>query len=67
LATVAQKDLRRVRAEAGKLRQADRRLRAAIVAAHRSGESTRDIAPYADLSHQRVQQILVEERRAQNE
>ena len=58
---VAQKHLRRVRAEANRVKAAEERMRAAIVACFESGESTRDIAPYAGLSHQRIQQILREE------
>jgi len=57
---MAQKHLRRVRAEAAKVKASERRLKQAIVAAHQSGESTRDIAPYAGLSHQRIAQILHE-------
>jgi len=57
---MAQRDLRRVRAAARQVEAADGRLRAAIVAAHRSGESIRDIAPYAGLSPTRIHQILRE-------
>ena len=64
---MAQKDLRRVRAEAAKVRNAEQRLRASIVAAQQSGESIRDIAPFAGLSPARVHQILREEQRRQDE
>jgi hypothetical protein len=57
---MAQKDLRRVQAEALKIKAAEQRLRDAIVAAQQSGETIRDIAPYANLSPSRIHQILRE-------
>jgi len=57
---MAQKDLRRVRADATKLKAAEQRLKASIVAAQQSGESIRDIAPFAGLSPARIHQILRE-------
>jgi len=57
---MAQKDLRRVRADAAKLKAAEQRLKASIVAAQQSGESIRDIAPFAGLSPARIHQILRE-------
>jgi len=60
---MAQKDLRRVRAEAAKLKAAEQRLKASIVTAQQSGESIRDIAPFAGLSPARIHQILREANR----
>lgn len=60
---MAQRDLKRVRAARQKLDAADEALKAAVVAAHRSGESIRDIAPYAQLSPTRIHQILREANR----
>jgi DNA-directed RNA polymerase sigma subunit (sigma70/sigma32) len=60
---MAQRDLRRVAAARKLADQANERLRAAIVAAHESGETLRDIGRYANLSHQRIYQILQEESR----
>lgn len=54
---MAQRDLRRVRAAARRMEKAERELREAILAAIESGESYRDIAPYAGLSYSRVYQI----------
>lgn len=59
---MAQADLRRVRKAAEKIRSANEECRAAIVAARASGETLRDIAEAAGLSHQRVHQILSEQR-----
>lgn len=59
---MAQKDLRKVRAAARRLAAARADLRDAIHAANLSGESVRDIAPYADLSPSRVQELLKEAR-----
>ena len=61
--SMSQRDLRKVRTAAGNVQKAEQRLRAAIVAAHRSGESIRDIAPFAGLSPSRIHQILREEKR----
>jgi len=64
---MAQKDLRRVQTEAQKIKAAERRLRDAIVAAQQSGETIRDIAPYANLSPSRIHQILREAERERGE
>jgi DNA-directed RNA polymerase specialized sigma24 family protein len=61
---VAQRDLRRVQRLAGRLEEARVALRDAILAAHESGESVRDIAPYAGMSPSRVHELLVEAREA---
>jgi hypothetical protein len=61
---VAQRDLRRVQRLAGRLEDARVQLRDAILAAHDSGESVRDIAPYAGMSPSRVHELLVEARDA---
>ena len=55
---MAQSDLRRVRRAREKLEAAERELVLAIKAAHRSGESYRDIGKWAKLSHQRIAQIV---------
>ena len=64
---MAQKDLRRVRAAARRLEKAQAALRDAIYAASRSGESTRDIAPYAGMSHSQVAERIKEAARAELE
>jgi hypothetical protein len=58
--TVAQSDLRRVRRACERLEAARLEVRAAIKDAHASGESYRDIAEWARMSHQRVAQIVKE-------
>jgi hypothetical protein len=60
---VAQRDLRRVRSRAQKVQRAEQELRDAIMQAIDSGESYRDIAPYAGLSPSRVFAIVQEERK----
>jgi len=62
---MAQKDLRRVRTAANRVQAAERRLREVMVKAQDSGESVRDIAPFAGLSPSRVQQMLTQARREQ--
>ena len=62
---MAQKDLRKVRSEAVKVAAARGRLETAIVRAADAGESNRDIAPYADLSHAKIAQLIAEHRREQ--
>jgi hypothetical protein len=57
---MAQRDLKRVRRHADKLARAREELGVAILAAHRSGESVRDIAPYAGISPSRVFELLKE-------
>jgi hypothetical protein len=64
---MAQKDLRRVRAAAAKVEAAQTGLREAILAANESGESVRDIAPYAGLKFSRVHDLLQEARRLRAE
>jgi hypothetical protein len=60
---MAQRDLKRVRAARRRLESAEEALREAVLAASRSGESLRDIAPYAGLSPTRIHQILREAER----
>ena len=62
---MAQSDLRRVARAAAKVAQAHAELEAAILAAQVSGETVRDIAPFAELSPSRIHQILQEARRRQ--
>jgi hypothetical protein len=57
---MARADLRRVERAASKVEEARRDLREAILAARASGETFRDIADAAGLSHQRVHQITQE-------
>jgi DNA-directed RNA polymerase specialized sigma24 family protein len=57
---MAQRDLRRVRQRADKLEQARVALRDAILQASLSGESVRDIAPFAGISPSRVYELLRE-------
>jgi hypothetical protein len=57
---MAQRDLRRVATRAAQLEKARVELRDAIRQAHESGESVRDIAPYAGLSPSRVFELLRE-------
>lgn len=55
---VAQSDLRRVRRCLERLEEARADFEASILAAYVSGESYRDIAEWAKLSHQRIAQIV---------
>ena len=64
---MAQRDLRRIQRLAARLEQARVELRDAILAAHDSGESIRDIAPYAGMSPSRVHELLAEARQAASE
>lgn len=64
---MAQSHLRQVKAARQKLRAAERALHEAIAAAHASGESLRDIATWADYSHQRVHEIVRLHERQQGE
>jgi hypothetical protein len=57
---VAQRDLRRIRAAAKRVERSRVLLREAILAANKSGESVRDMAPYAGLSPARVHGLLKE-------
>lgn len=64
---MAQRDLKKVGAAARQLAKARARLRDAIHAANKSGESVRDIAKWAGLSSSRVQELLQEARRLERE
>lgn len=57
---MAQRDLKKVRTARRRRDKAQEALHAAIVSAHRSGESIRDIAPYAELGITRIHQIIRE-------
>lgn len=59
-ASMSQRDLRRVTKCAEALERARENMFDAILAARDSGESLRDIAQAAGLSHQRVHQITSE-------
>ncbi len=61
---MAKADLRRVARAAQRVRESRDELEAAIVAASASGESYRDIAEAAGMSHQRVGQIVKKGRTA---
>lgn len=60
---MAQSDLRRVERAALRLEESREEMFSAILSARDSGESLRDIAKAAGLSHQRVHQIDQERRR----
>lgn len=60
---MAQSHLRTVRKKAALVEKARGELAQAILAAQESGESVRDIAPYANLSWSRVHEIVREARR----
>jgi len=64
---MAQRDLRRVQRAAAKLERSRLELRNAILAAQRSGESIRDIAPFAGVSASRVHEMLREAQRAERD
>jgi len=64
---MAQRDLKRCRRCAERLQRARAELREAIVAAHRSGESTRDIAEYVGMSHSRIAELLREANQLERE
>lgn len=55
---MAQADLRRVRRARERLEAAKTELTAAIKDAYASGETYRDIAEWAEMSHQRIAQIV---------
>jgi hypothetical protein len=55
---MAKSDLRRVQRAMSRCKDADQELRDAIIDAKASGETYRDIAEAAGLSHQRVWQIV---------
>jgi hypothetical protein len=54
---MAGRDLRHVRSKAQAVKRAEQELADAILRAVESGESFRDIAPYAGLSSSRVHQL----------
>lgn len=60
---MTQADLRRIERAAAKLQESREDLFAAIITARDSGESLRDIAKAAGMSHQRVHQIAQNHRR----
>lgn len=60
---MAQRDLKRVRQAADRLEQDRIALSRAILAASESGETIRDIAPYARLSTSRVHEMIREARK----
>lgn len=62
---MSQSDLRNVAKALAKLRRAEREFRAMILRAHESGEVLRDIAERAELSHQRIHEIVRQEKRRQ--
>lgn len=64
---MARRDLRRVESAARKVKQAREALGLAIVAAQDSGESLRDIAPFAGLSYSRVYELAREARERQEQ
>lgn len=59
---MAQRDLKRVRQVVERKRRLRKELAGAILAAHESGESIRDIAEFAGLSSSRVFELLNEAR-----
>lgn len=61
---MARADLRRVQRAVVRIKDAEDELKEAILAARNSGETYRDIAEAAGLSHQRVWQIANEPKRA---
>jgi hypothetical protein len=67
MSNMAKRDLRRVERAAQKIANARQELGTAILAAQDSGESLRDIAPFARLSYSRVYELAREARRRQTE
>lgn len=55
---MSQADLRNVAKALAKLRAAEQEFRLMILRAHESGETYRDIAEWAELSHQRIHEIV---------
>lgn len=55
---VAQRHLKKVRKARAKRDAADREFHAAIVEAHQSGETFRDIGEWAGMSHQQIHNIV---------
>ena len=64
---MAQSDLRRVQRAARKVNKAREELAQAIMIAQRSGESLRDIAPFAELSYSRVHELIREMRKREGD
>jgi len=64
---VAGKDLRKVRAAARRVEQARAALRDAVYQAYQSGESYREIAPHASVSHSQVAELVKEAARLERE
>jgi hypothetical protein len=60
---MAQRHLRNVAKAATRLEQAREALARAVLAAQESGETVRDIAPYAKLSPSRIHQLVREAKR----
>lgn len=64
---MAQRDLKRVKKARERYDAAGEELHAAILAAADSGETYRDIGEWAGLSHQRVHEIVREQRALRGE
>ena len=64
---MAQSDLKNVAKALAKLRAAEREFRLMILRAHESGETYRDIGQRAGLSHQRINDIVRDEKRRRAE
>lgn len=62
---LSQRDLKNVAKARAQLLKAQANLVEMIMLARASGETYRDIAEYAGLSHQRVQEIVRQEQRGQ--
>lgn len=63
---MAQKHLRKVKQAAGEISAARRRFELAVMEAHESGETYRDIAQWAGVSHQTIHQIVKDARVGDN-
>lgn len=63
---MAQKHLRKVKQAANDINQARRRFELVVLEAHQSGETLRDIADWAGVSHQRIHQIIRDARDREN-
>lgn len=63
MSEMSRRDLRRVERAAAKVGKARLELGDAILAAQESGESLRDIAPFAGLSYSRVHELVQEARK----
>ena len=60
---MAQRDLKKVQRAAQRLERVRAELRTAVLAAYESGESVRDIAPYANMSPSRIHDWVREARK----